>query len=158
MIEEHDKFVECSVVMSQTDKPSNIKKIGDKIEFVEKSSNGINYKVEFFIRTNEGDKVVASTEPIHNVVQIGHDFIWKFCEDVNITTVNVIFNKQGKPKVKNGYVVVNPVVKKFGISDLQSAFEAGRRHTYDAFNEEQSDFVFENFNDWYNNKLKNDNK
>lgn len=148
MIQENDKFIECSVVMSQTDNPSNIKKIDNKIEFVERFTKGINYKVEFLIRTNEGDKVIASTEANKNIAQIGHDFIWKFCEDVNINTVNVIFDGDGKPKVKNGSIIVNPVVKKFGISNLQAAFDAGRKHTYNPLNN-QFNFDFENFNDWY---------
>lgn len=149
MINPTDRFVECSVVMSTTEKPSVIKKVGDRIELCERSKSGFNYKVEFSMRTDNGDCIIASTEPLPGIVPIGNDFIWKFCEDINISSVNVLVDYEGKPKVNNGSVVVSPVVKKFGVSNLQEAFDAGRRHTYDG---DQWDFDFENFNDWYTKK------
>ena len=157
MISHDDRMVECSVVMSTTDKPSVIKKVDDRFQFIERGAKGIDYKVEFLMRTPNGDKVVASTEPTEGVVEIGHDFIWKFCDDSNITCVNVKVDGSGNIKTRNGNVVVGPCEKVFSLSDLQAAFDAGRRHTYDAFYEDHWAFDFDTFKDWYTN-FKNDNK
>ena len=157
MIYQDEKLVECSVVMSPTEKPSVIKKIDDKIQFMERGAKGLDYKVEFLMRTTAGDKVVASTEPSEDVVEIGHDFIWKFCDDPSITCVNVTLDGSGNVKKRNGNVVVRPCEKVFSLSDLQSAFEAGRKHTYDAFYEDHWAFDFDTFKDWYTN-FKNDSK
>ena len=157
MIGHNDRMVECSVVLSATEKPSVIKKVGEKIEFCERSAKGVDYKVEFLMRTVEGDKVVASTEPTENTVPIGHDFIWRFCSDPNVTCVNVAIDGSGNVKTRSGSVVVSPCDKVFSIVDLQAAFEAGRRHTYDAFYEDHWSFDFDTFKDWYIN-FKNDTK
>lgn len=151
MIGHNDRMVECSVVLSATEKPSVIKKVGEKIEFCERSAKGVDYKVEFLMRTVEGDKVVASTEPTENTVPIGHDFIWRFCSDPNVTCVNVAIDGSGNVKTHSGSVVVSPCDKVFSIVDLQAAFEAGRRHTYDAFYEDHWSFDFDTFKDWYIN-------
>lgn len=150
MINHSDRFVECSVVMSTTERPSTIKKVGDRIQFVERSEKGIDYKVEFLMRTPAGDRVVATTEPTDGVVPIGHDFIWSFCQDPTITCVRVLFDENDLVKTRNGHVVVNPCPKVNALSDLREAFEAGRAHSYDAFNEESWDFDHETFDDWYN--------
>ena len=157
MVNPNDRLVECSVVMSATDRPSVIKKVEERIQFIERGAKGIDYKVEFLIRTSAGDKVVASTEPSEGVVEIGHDFIWKFCDDPSITCVNVTLDGSGIVKTRNGNVVVRPCEKVFSLSDMQSAFEAGRKHTYDAFYEDHWAFDFDTFNDWYTN-FRNDNK
>lgn len=157
MVNPNDRQVECSVVMSATDRPSVIKKVHERIQFAERSAEGADYKVEFLMRTPEGDKVVASTEPAEGVVEIGHDFIWKFCEDPSITCVNVTLDASGTVKTRNGAVVVSPCEKVSSVSDLQAAFDAGRRHTYDAFYEDHWAFDFDTFNDWYTN-FKNDKK
>ena len=157
MIGHNDRMVECSVVLSATEKPSVIKKVGEKIEFCERFAKGVDYKVEFLMRTVNGDKVVASTEPTENTVPIGHDFIWRFCSDPNVTCVNVAIDGSGNVKTHSGFVVVSPCAKVFSIVDLQAAFEAGRRHTYDAFYEDHWSFDFDTFKDWYIN-FKNDTK
>jgi len=157
MIGHNDRMVECSVVLSATEKPSVIKKVGEKIVFCERFADGLDYKVEFLMRTVDGDKVVASTEQDGNTLSIGHDFIWKFCEDTNVTCVNVSVDEAGNVKTRNGSVVVSPCAKVFSLVDLQSAFDAGRRHTYDAFYEDHWSFDFETFKDWYIN-FKNDTK
>lgn len=153
MISHDDRFVECSVVLSRTESPSNIKKVDGKMIFAERTMKGLDYKVEFLMRTDEGDRVVASTEPVAGVVPIGIDFTWRFCEEPGITSVNVSVNSEMKPKVRNGMVVVSPVVKKFGLAELEEAFLAGRKRTYGAFEEEQ--FDYETFRDWFTTLNKN---
>jgi hypothetical protein len=42
--------------------------------------------------------------------------------------------------------------KKYTLDDLKKAFEAGKKISYDAFDEGQWDFYYDDFDSWFNDK------